>query len=362
MADKTEGPVLKIEQLIQPISGEEPVGTYLRYEGIYDQIEEFRKEDDPNLPRGVWQTELKIADWNGVFELATETLRSRSKDLQIAAWLMESMIFLYGIKGVDEGIRLIYELSTRFWDEIYPVLEEDDIEFRASPYLWINSVVSEKLKQVPITQPESDDCEPFSYHDWEKMVHLESLAKQSATARKSLDGELKFTRGEFARSVENTPLTFLLSHRDAIQSTQTITSELCRFLDEKCGKDSPSLEQFKKSLEAIESQINLLIGKRDSIQEADGDGIESEALISNRSTSRSIGFDTGYRIRNREDAYHRLSDIAEYLLESDPHSPVPYLVNRAVSWSSMSLSELLTELLKDGQNLQQIYSLLGIQE
>lgn len=359
MTETIEQGILDIEKLIKPISDENPVGDYLRYEGLYDQIEEMRKEDDPNLPQGVWQTDLKSADWTGVFEASEKALSAESKDLQIASWLMESMIYLHGLNGVAEGLRLIYELCREFWDDVYPALEEDDVEFRISPFLWINSVLAEKLKIIPIIKPELEDCLVFNFQEWERMVHLEALAKQSASARKSLDGEKKCTRGEYNRSSENTPLEFLQDQQKALQSSLTITNDLCAFLDDHCGKASPSLGQFRKNLEAIEAQMNLLISKRDK---SSNNNMLEETAKEGDGAAKTLRFDSGSQIRNRDEAYHLLSEIAEYLMETDPHSPVPFLVKRAVSWGSMSLSELLTELLKDGQNLQQIYSLLGIQE
>jgi predicted component of type VI protein secretion system len=65
-------------------------------------------------------------------------------------------------------------------------------------------------------------------------------------------------------------------------------------------------------------------------------------------------------IQSREDAYRRLAEAAEYLLRTEPHSPTPYLVKRAVAWGSMPLTELLQELVQSEGDLQQLYGLLGM--
>ena len=36
--------------------------------------------------------------------------------------------------------------------------------------------------------------------------------------------------------------------------------------------------------------------------------------------------------QGREDAYRQLRGIADYLARTEPHSPVPYLIYRAVEW------------------------------
>src|SRR5436305_1380063 len=61
-----------LESLLAPISPARPARTSLRYEDAYDRIKEARRADDPSLPQGVWETELKRADWPTVQELCME--------------------------------------------------------------------------------------------------------------------------------------------------------------------------------------------------------------------------------------------------------------------------------------------------
>ena len=70
----------------------------------------------------------------------------------------------------------------------------------------------------------------------------------------------------------------------------------------------------------------------------------------------------GTPIRSRSEAYRRLAEAADYLLRTEPHSPTPYLVRRAVAWGHMSLGELLQELVQGEGDLRAIYTLLGMRE
>src|SRR5262245_50344693 len=99
-----------IVRLLSPISVDEPTGEFLRYEGTYDRIAALRKEDDPQLDQGVWQASLKRADWPGVEEICLLTIETRSKDLQIAAWLLEAWIHLHGFAGLRQGLQLVADL------------------------------------------------------------------------------------------------------------------------------------------------------------------------------------------------------------------------------------------------------------
>lgn len=53
------------------------------------------------------------------------------------------------------------------------------------------------------------------------------------------------------------------------------------------------------------------------------------------------------RIASRAEAYRVLEAVAGYLERTEPHSPVPLLVRRAISWGAMPLPELLAELMQD---------------
>jgi type VI secretion system protein ImpA len=74
------------------------------------------------------------------------------------------------------------------------------------------------------------------------------------------------------------------------------------------------------------------------------------------------GGGAGGPITSRTDAYVRLTEAADYLLRTEPHSPVPYLVKRAISWGNMSLAELLYEFVGNTDDLVAIQRLLGMRE
>ncbi|HET9714536.1 MAG TPA: hypothetical protein VFP64_21785, partial [Pyrinomonadaceae bacterium] len=59
-------------------------------------------------------------------------------------------------------------------------------------------------------------------------------------------------------------------------------------------------------------------------------------------------------------AYRRLSEAADYLLRTEPHSPTPYLVKRAVEWGNMSLPELFQQIVRNEGELNEIDRLLRL--
>src|SRR5215831_13999871 len=111
--------VVDLSILLAPIAGENPAGESVRYTGVYDAIQEARREDEA-LPMGEWQREPKTADWRAVINLCSETIGKRSKDLQVGAWLVEALVKRHGFAGLREGLILLREIQWNFWDHLYP--------------------------------------------------------------------------------------------------------------------------------------------------------------------------------------------------------------------------------------------------
>src|ERR1700730_12397771 len=137
--------------LLNPIPGSNPSGQNLRYAPIYVKIKEARREEDES-PQGAWERERKKADYGLVLRLCIEALSSQTKDLQIAAWTNEALLKLEGLAGLTHGLELTQHLLDDFWDSIYPELEENDAELRATPLDWIGSRVGQHLQHVPLTR------------------------------------------------------------------------------------------------------------------------------------------------------------------------------------------------------------------
>jgi len=360
MNERTERPAIDIEALLTPISVERPAGESLRYEGTYDRIREARREDDPDLPQGVWQTSLKRADWDTVASICMEALETRSKDLQIAAWLMEAWLHLYGFAGVREGVALLRRLCEAFWEGLYPEIVDEDVEHRIGPIDWVNEKLSIQLKRIPITQPHRGDVDAYSWADWETATHLENLAKRDIDILKSADAEGKTTLARFRGSVMLTEKAFYMGLFEDLSDVLDAVVELERLMEEKCGSRGPSQYQFKEVTTQIQHMVSNILREREEEEvEAAEEEADEDAMVLPSEEKRPFG---GGPVRSRAEAYQRLAEIADYLLSVEPHSPAPYLIRRAVAWGSMSLMELLQELVQDKQDLRSIYSLLGIQE
>ncbi|WDZ71665.1 hypothetical protein PWW31_10700 [Vibrio harveyi] len=67
------------------------------------------------------------------------------------------------------------------------------------------------------------------------------------------------------------------------------------------------------------------------------------------------------QVHNRDHAFHELRKLADYFKQTEPHSPVPFLLERAIRWGYLSLPELLQEMTGgNNQVLDHINQLTGM--
>ena len=373
-------PAVEVDTLLEPIPGDNPSGSDLRYEGVYDRIQEARREDD-DLNKGVWTTAIvKKADWYTVESLCVEALRDRTKDLQIAIWLMEAWINMRGLAGLKKGLELIDAMSERFWDTLYPSIDLDDPDYRLAPFRWMNEKLLLTLKHLRVTAPDSADSVSYRFIDWENARHLELQAMKNPLVMEDIP-ETQVTTAHFNASVIMTPPAFFRELHADVSESMSVLKRMEDRLDGLLGRDAPSFRQFRDVLKEIVNLVEDILRRlgedptsmQNGMVDTFGEG--SEGGMAGGGSGGGMMVPVGGdgqpameggggvpAIRNRADAYRVLSMVAEYLMRIEPHSPAPYLIKRAISWGSMPLGTLLQELLDGNSDLASLYKLLGIRD
>lgn len=357
---------LDVEALLAPISEGNAAGEWLRFEPIYDQIQKLRQEDDPVLPVGVWQRELKKADWRGVEQICIDVLTTRSKDLQIAAWLAEAWLRLHGFTGFAAGVRVMAGLCRNFWESLYPPLDPESPDYRFAPVGWLTRL-NIALQSVPLTVTTPEETTAYAWKEWLSAQHLQKLAvkDQAAMAKAQQRGEV--TQAKFLVAVSLTPGPWYASLNEDVTSALAALDELDAVLDEKSGPAlAPSLSPLREVLQNVQMLVARVIRERvekGELAPAPLPAVEQtmteESSEAGAEAQAAPAGSTG-PIASRADAYRALTTAAEYLMRTEPHSPVPYLVRRAIHWGNLSLGELLEELLQKNADINTVYALLGM--
>ncbi len=368
-----------LEKILKPIPGDQPAGRSLFYEPVYDEIKEARREDNPDLPTGVWQKTLKVANWSNVIDRCVKALAKDSKDLQLAAWLCEALGKSYHLEGLQKGLRIVAGISDKFWEGMYPEIDDDDdMEARERILEWMDEQLPFTLMYLSITDPGNPMAEDYTWIQWRDAVRREQALAANKAVDNADDDRIP-TKDKIQQSVELTGIPFLKSRLAEIDDTQAALKEMSDVLDAKFGKyGAPSLRKLGKELEELHIWFDQELAKRPDIVEAEepeaaeepeqqeqqdagetADGGPAPKAAAG-ATARTVKSGSSFRLASRDDAYAMLEAVADYLVEADPHSPAPYLVRRAVAFRDMSFTDLLEELVDDDRQRTHLFRLLGL--
>jgi type VI secretion system protein ImpA len=327
------------EGLLNPIPGDNPSGSNLRYDPVYDKIREARREEDA-LPQGDWSRDVKKADYPLVIKLATEALSTKSKDLQLAAWLTEAILFRDHVAGLKEGLDLLRGFMEKYWDTLYPEIDDGDLEFRAGPIAWVGSKLDVAVRRLPLTKNKLDF---FKYQESRRVGYEAEAAGNEAktAARAAAIEEKKCTAEEFDEAVRVTGdahyeklATNLAATLESLQALETLS-------DEKFGREAPSFANLRTALEELQDVVRQYHKPAEEEQPAEEAATETAEAAEESAATPSKGASAPKKSpitaepADRDDAMKRLTVVAHFLRRENPRNPVPYLLLRAMRWGEL---------------------------
>lgn len=339
--------VLDIDALVQPISEAKPAGDPLKPEKELE-LRELRKEPDPLDPA----TAGRNPEWGKLVQMTSDILTKTSKDLQTAAQLVEAATKKSGIPGVRDGLRLLHRLVADCWDRLHPIpMNGEGPEVREGPMKWLNNVSGgARFPQTVMEQPlVKTKAGAFSYIDW-------------------LRPERK---AEFEESLPSAdPAALRQSYEDLVEAREALRS-LAAVLDEKMGADiAPdflSPETSGNIGNALSQCIDLVeqVAKRRGVAltdapEGQGGGAEEPGQESGGGGGPAAG-PVGVA-STREGLYRQLEQIALTLKRIEPHSPIPFLLERCVRLGALPFPDLMRAIIQENAALDAIDRLLGVQK
>ena len=224
-----------LQHLVRPISDEKPAGSDPRLDvspqSLYFRLRDARSEaraaeraadNDPAVEAG------GARHWLAVRALAVEALAGTGKDIEIAAWLAESLVRTDGLVGLTVGAQLLAELVAGYWDTgLFPTPDEDGVVGRTAPVAGLNGEGGNGTLLQPLRKLilyERADGTPVTFWRFEQAEEAEALDPARRTQRLAA-GALPFAQLEAeAKAIGRDRLGVIL--RDVL-----LTIEAWRALD-----------------------------------------------------------------------------------------------------------------------------------
>lgn len=336
---------LDLDALTAPIPGEVPTGADLRADesanSVYYDLRTMRQEcreaeraadyPDPNLPsppRPKWE-ELQVA--------CDKALREKSKDLEVACWLVEAQARIRQdppvsqFAGLRDGFKLVNALCSRYWDGLYSIQDESDPKAKGEPITVLNGkdgrdgALVLAIRKIPLTLHE--DPGPFSLWHCEVQQKKNEMGAIEALARKG------------ARAFYEPLLRDIAETRAAFAELETNVRNLMT-------DNAPSCGLIRDTLEQADRMVQLISGIRLQDQAAPAAGAAPAADGKAAAGTRGAIPTTG-EFATRDQALEALLAIARFFREREPNAPISYTIEDAVRRARMPLNDLLAELLDD---------------
>jgi type VI secretion system protein ImpA len=345
-------PLLDIAALLEPIPGDNPAGEKYIPQAIQDKLDDDRKEivaedGSPEEPRK--------ADWKGVIRTSSEALRKTSKSLLIATRLVEGLVQLHGFAGLRVGLQLLHDMIEQCWDRLYPALSgaeegeseeeavqrhNDDLERRAGPFHWLDDAdhgarFPNTIRMVPMFfGPEG----AYGWNDW----------------RQSVDGKGVPT-DVFEKGVMATPAEKVEAELNDLSEARTQLNQLGQVLEARLGSVAPSFSSVRQAVEQCLGLLTEILHRK-----RPGGIAETHTTAEGGAAAASGG--SVHSATTRAEAYRQLAQAAALLQELEPHSPIPYLVQRAVELGALPFPQLIKRLIRDAGVLTELHRELGLKD
>ncbi len=334
---------LDLDTLLAPIAGDGQAGSSSTYLELRATLDDLRKEvnpedfdaDDPTRP-----DKPKPADWRRIEELTRKALAEDAKDLRLAGYLVEALVHEYQFAGLRDGLRLLREMLEKCWDRCYPGIEDGDVEVRVGVFNALEDLNTKGrvpfpnyLRMLPVVV---GDGRKHSFQDWEQ-------------AQKK-GGDLAES---FAKALQESDPTLGAQTAQNIEDSLQELGLLLKAIETRFGAVGPSMSNLRRAVEDCGRAARLVTGGAKADEKADAPRPAEAGKTDNQATKAGAA-------ASRADAYRQLAEAAALLQRLEPHSPIPYLVKRAVELGALPFPLLMKALIRDANVLAELNREFGL--
>ena len=333
---------VNIEMLLEPLAGDKPVGEDMEYDLEFTDLALKAKgepdkisivKDPENSGRDIESiTPGKECDARAVLESAL-ALFKRTKDLRVAMYVVYGATRTEGLPGLAAGAELVAGMLDRYWDNVYPELDEE-VEY--GPDMRINAL--------------NAFCDPALLL---RAVKGAAFAEARAIGKFTLR-DLDVASGEAAPQDGQLAATPELLRAVCAEMDQEVLAErlaACKAVIAQLAAIVAIFDQHTSASPDFAILIKIL-KRAIAIYEDSGAGGEeagdaeqvAEAQDAAESNGGARTASVAGKLASRADAKKMLELVCAYLDQAEPAHPSPLLIRRAIRLLDMSFMDIMREL------------------
>ena len=332
-----------------PIAGNCPIGEDLRQDNnadsIYRQLKDLRRQarDAERKHMQGLESDLSHPYWQKLYDQANDILQHQSKDYELISWVIESSLRIHGFKGLCASFLQAKSCIEVFQQSMYPSLDEGE-----EGYWKLHSITGLNGEEVDgsliaaIANVSMTEHNRYALWQYQQAIEGRSV--------------LGIDSDTIVREVSETSTEFFKSLYDDLNKALAAFRSLSHYLDDIYVKDSPPCSRIIASLEQYLECLRGILSVRDvtlipACQDDNEVICESDRIETSEDSAKTY---------TRNSALIELQIIADFFKKREPHSPVPFMLERTIAWAGMPLPELLAQMINNSAELSQVYALTGI--
>jgi type VI secretion system protein ImpA len=354
--------VIDIELLLQPIAGDNPAGIDPRgestggdmtasYRSLRDAVNEARRLEKLALngePAGE-------PDWSGCMSAAINVLAGESKDLPVAAMLVDCLARVYGFAGLRDGLRFLAGLVDQYFENAWPLPEgeDQDTRFRSIANLngeGGNGTLLRPIRSLPLTDPAGPGYSLSSY----QQVQLLAQSTDETQKQSRIDSGY-VTDDQFRSAAARSAAGFYETLSGELEACRVAMAEVNDVFSRRLGYSAPPTGDVSAAIdECIEVVKTYGPVTADAATDVSTEGA-SEPVPGG--AARSTG-----GVRNREQILNEIWRLTEELDRLEPQSLIVPKLQMCVKLARMNRTELLNMLIRDSGTLENVFRFIGMEE
>ncbi len=355
-------------ELTKPFDGVAPAGEDLRLDiapsSLYFRLRDARAEaraEERLTDSDPTRSGVDAAHWKLVLDLATEALATRSKDIEIASWLTESLTRRNGLAGLADGTRIIAGLISNFWQAgLYPDGQAEDPSARLAAVGSLSGEDRDGSLLQPIRKTvlfALEDGIPVTFWLYERSRDLAALAASGQKLQRINSDVPLLDAVEASARASGRPALISLKREvvDALAAWSELEAVMAGMV---AAAEIPSTGRMRSLLDQLLRTIERYVPEAVLASVPAEDDAGASPIAADPATTRRTA--PAQDDASRDGMLDQVLRIAAAFRRQEPNSPFSYTLEDAVRRARLSWPELLGELMPDHAPRSAILSGLGI--
>lgn len=351
----------ELKALWLPVSETLPQGAYLKADSArYRPLRNLFNIAQSSLRRLLQQTdeesrarhrEQMLADQTALADALRPVLADTARDISLSGWYLWCQILQDpSLRALEQLLAWFAVQMTEHWEQLPPQHTEDpqaeQIKLQELSLILGTGTENCLFYSAVLLLPVADNIPYYHYLQCQHRGTVPDLpphaAHSQADARQRID-----------------VLTQCLAHLQPLPA----------FFAERGAGGTVSSVFFTELLTGYRSAVMVISGLPLSVPPATDTQPEHRpekpvspaAVLPGRPDFPALSQRNHH---NRDTALRQLREISRYFRDSEPHSPISYLLEKAIRWGQMSLAGLWQEILLEDNStlLDRIFSLTGLND